>query len=142
MANKFATRVSITINAPLNKVWQAITDPELIKQYFFGTQVITDWVKGSPIIYKGEWQGKHYEDKGTVIDIIPDRLLHHTYFSSMSGKPDFPEYYANVIYELKPEGDHTILHLSQDNIETEEQLKESQANWNNVLNGMKNLLEK
>jgi len=142
MSNRFAVRRTITINAPLNKVWQALTDPALIKQYLFGTETISDWERGSTITYKGEWQGQHYEDKGVIIDIIPDRLLHTTYYSSMSGKPDFPEYYANVIYELKAEGDHTVIHFTQDNIETEEALKHSEQNWDGVFAEMKKLLEK
>jgi uncharacterized protein YndB with AHSA1/START domain len=142
MANKFFVTITITINAQLSKVWKAITDPELIKEYMFGAYPITDWKKGSSITYTGVWQGKHYEDKGEIIDIVPDRLLHTTYWSSLSGKPDFPEYYANVIYELVPEGLQTIVHLKQDNIQTEDEKKHLEENWKTVLDGMKKLLEK
>ena len=142
MANRFFVKLTTTINAPLSKVWHAITDPELIKEYMFGAYPMTDWKKGSPITYTGVWEGKHYEDKGEIIDIVPDRLLHTTYWSSLSGKPDFPEYYANVIYELIPEGLQTIVHLTQDNIETEESKKHLEQNWHTVLDGMKKLLEK
>jgi uncharacterized protein YndB with AHSA1/START domain len=59
-------QVTITINAPGSKVWEALTKPDLIKQYLFGTTVTTDWQVGSPIIYEGQWQGKSYQDKGIV----------------------------------------------------------------------------
>jgi uncharacterized protein YndB with AHSA1/START domain len=77
MANKLVSKSSITINAPINKVWQALTDPAMIKEYLFGTTTITDWKKGSPISYEGEWEGKKYKDKGAIIDIVPEKLLHY-----------------------------------------------------------------
>ena len=58
MNNEFISEASTTINAPVSKVWDALTKPDLIKQYLFGTEVITDWKVGSPITYKGVWQGK------------------------------------------------------------------------------------
>lgn len=141
MANKLKAELSININAPVSKVWRAVTDPAMIKQYMFGTNTASDWKKGSTITYSGEWQGKQYVDKGTIIDIVPEKLLHTTYFSAMSGKEDKPENYANVIYELKPAGDHTIFTVSQDNIDTEASLEHSEQNWNMVLEGMKKVVE-
>src|SRR6186997_895117 len=119
MPNKLTATNSISIHAPVSKVWQALIDPAQIKQYLFGTDAKSDWKKGSPITYTGEWEGKSYEDKGTVIDIIPNQRLHTTYWSGMSGKEDKPENYANVIYDLKPEGDNTTITITQDNIENE-----------------------
>lgn len=135
-------RVSITIAAPVNKVWQALTDPDLIRQYLFGTNTVSDWKKGSSITYTGEWQGKPYTDKGEIIDIVPEKLLHTTYLSGNSGKEDKPENYAHVIYELEPRGSNTtIVSLSQSNIKDEAELKHMEENWGMVLNGMKKLLE-
>ena len=53
--NPLIAKATITINAPGSKVWEALTNPDLIKQYLFGTKVITDWQVGSPIIYEGQW---------------------------------------------------------------------------------------
>lgn len=142
MANKLTAKASININAPVDKAWQALTDPAMIKEYLFGTNTITDWKKGSSITYKGEWQGKAYEDKGTIIDIIPNKVLHTTYWSGMSGKEDKPENYANVIYQLNPSGDQTEVTITQDNIDDEAGVKHMEENWGTVLGGMKKLLEK
>src|SRR5215204_5744439 len=68
-------KASATINAPASKVWDALTKPEQIKQYMFGTQVTTDWKVGSPITYTGEWKGQAYEDKGKVLEIEPAKAL-------------------------------------------------------------------
>ena len=58
MSNTPIATATTTINAPASKVWDALTKPEQIKQYMFGTEVTTDWKVGSPITYKGEWKGK------------------------------------------------------------------------------------
>lgn len=142
MAKKLVSTSGITIDAPVSKVWQALTDPAQIKQYLFGTNTVSDWKKGSPISYEGEWEGKKYKDKGTIIEIVPEKLLHTTYWSSMGGKEDKPENYNNVIYELQPQNGKTMITISQDNIDTGEQLKHMEQNWAMVLDSMKKLLEK
>jgi len=142
MKENLVAKKSLTINAPASKVWKALTDPSLIKQYLFGTETSSEWKKGSPITYKGTWEGKQYEDKGVIIDIKPEKLLHTTYLSSMSGLEDKPENYANVIYELSPENGRTTLTITQDNNKNEESLKHSEGNWGTVLNKLKEVVEK
>ena len=141
MNNTYLAEASIKVNASPERVWKALTDPEEIKQYLFGTKTTTDWKKGSPITYSGEWEGQRYQDKGTIIDIRPAELLHTTYFSSMSGKEDKPENYANVIYRIKPEGAQTILTITQDNNANEKSRDHSQQNWNMVLESFKKVVE-
>lgn len=133
--------VSVDINAPAAIVWQGLTDAEMIKKYFFGTQAISDWQEGSPLIFKGEWQGKEYMDKGTILKSEPGKLLKYKYWSSMSGMEDKPENYANITYQLKPQGGQTLLTVTQEGIKTEEQKQHSEQNWKMVLDGLKNLLE-
>lgn len=139
---KLISKVSVNINAPVSKVWQALVDPALIKQYLFATEAESDWKKGSSIIYNGVWQGKPYTDKGIIVEIIPEKLLHTTYYSPLSGKEDKPENYNNVITELKSGNDFTTVTISQDNIKDEAELKHMEQNWGTVLDGMKKLLEK
>jgi len=142
MEQKLVSKSSTIINAPVNKVWEALTNPSLIKQYLFGTNTITDWKKGSPITYEGEWQGKSYKDKGVIVDIITEKLLHTTYWSSMSGKEDRPENYNNVLYEVEEQNGGTLVTISQDNIKDEKELEHMNQNWGIVLDSMKKLLEK
>lgn len=130
------------IDAPAPKVWEALTNPDQIKQYLFGTNVETDWKEGSPITYKGEWQGKQYEDKGKIVKVVPNQHLHTTYWSGLSGQEDLPENYKNVIYELKEMDGQTTLTLTQDNEANEESAKHSEENWQSVLNGLKKIVEK
>ena len=135
-------KATIEIQASAEKVWDALTNPALIKQYLFGTEARSDWKKGSPITYKGVWEGKTYEDKGVIVDIVPNKRLVSTYWSSMSGKPDTPDQYNTVTYELAHASGRTTLSVTQDNNPTQESADHSASNWKAVLQAMKGLLEK
>lgn len=128
-----------TVDAPVSEVWAALTTPETIRQYFFGSEVETDWEEGSPIVFRGEYQGRSYEDKGEIRDVEEERSLSFTHYSSMSGKPDRPENYATVTYDLKKVGDRTEVKVTQTNcMGAEEQTK---RNWRKVLDGLKKTVE-
>ena len=141
MNEKYTARVTTLILAPAARVWQVLTDPDQIQQYLFGTRAITNWQIGSPIRWKGEWQGKTYEDKGTILQVIPEKLLETTYWSSMSGLPDTPESYKKVAYQLTPTDEGTRLTLTQDNNTSEEDKIHSEQNWKMVLDGLRKLVE-
>ena len=141
MNDKFTAEARTTIHAPASKVWDAITKPELIKQYLFDTDVISDWVVGSPITYKGEWQGKSFEDKGKILEFEPRRRLRSTHWSPLSGVPDTSENYHTVTYELSENDGGTDVRITQDNNANEEERMHSEQNWKTVLDGMKKLLE-
>jgi len=134
-------KATTTIKAPVSKVWQALVNPDIIKQYLFNTDVISDWKVGSPIIYRGEWEGKPFEDKGQILDVEPGRLLRSTHWSPLSGVPDTPENYHTVTYTLADQGESTEVTITQDNNATEEEKAHSEKNWRTVLEGMKTLLE-
>jgi uncharacterized protein YndB with AHSA1/START domain len=139
----YTSKSETTINASADKVWEALTDPAIVKQWLFGTNmVVSEWVVGGKIAYKGEWEGKPYEDKGVIQEIELGKKLVTTYWSNFSGVPDSPENYQVVSYELFPEGDGTKLVITQQGAKTEEAAKHSEGNWNGVLSSMKQLLEK
>ncbi len=142
METKFVANASLTISASTSKVWEALTRPELIQQYLFGTQVTTDWRVGSRITYRGTWQGHAYEDKGKVLQNEPGKLLVSTFWSSLSGVADLPENYKTVRYELSAEDGGTRLTITQDNNGSQEEAEHSKQNWRVVLDGIKRLLER
>ena len=141
MKTNIKARVDMIIKAPVSTVWEALTKPEIIKKYFFGTDTDTDWKPGSPVRFSGEWKGRTYEDKGTVIENDPNQRLSYDYWSSMSGIEDKPENYVTVTYQLLPDGDGTILSVTQDNIPDEDTKEHSVENWTMVLTNLKKLLE-
>jgi len=135
-------RTSIIINAPIAKVWGALTTPELIKEYLFGTNTKTDWKVGSPITFEGEYEGKKYQDKGTIKEFEPNKRLKYSYWSSMSGIEDKPENYVDVTYEVKEKDGKTELTITQENIPDEKMREHSEQNWKMVMEGLKALVEK
>jgi uncharacterized protein YndB with AHSA1/START domain len=142
MPKNLIAKTSLNIAAPVAKVWDALVNPQLIKQYMFGTTVASDWQKGSPITWKGEWKGKPYEDKGKIRQIEPRRRLQYSHYSPLSGLPDTPENHHTVTIELSVEGAQTRVSLSQDNNAAEEAREQSEKNWKMMLEGLKKLLEK
>ena len=134
-------RAEITIQAPAEKVWRALTEPDLIAQFMFGTKVTTDWQPGSPITYEGEWQGKPYRDKGEVLEVAPNRLLKTTHFSPLSGKEDVPENYNIVTYELTPQDGGTSVTVLQENNPDQAMVDESEKTWAVMLGKLKSVVE-
>jgi uncharacterized protein YndB with AHSA1/START domain len=141
MADYVAT-AETQIDAPRDKVWTALTDPQQIKEYMFGSEVVTDWKQGSPIVWKGEYEGNKYEDKGEIVEIEPERRLKVTHFSPLSGQEDRPENYHTLLYELEERGGRTRVSLSQDNNASKEAAEHSQANWEKMLAGLKQVAER
>jgi len=142
MKSNIKYQAAITIRANIKEVWDALTRPELIKQYFFGTDTVTDWKPGHAIKFTGQWQGKKYEDKGMVLDIDLHKLIKYSYWSSMSGIEDKPENYVIVTYELSGKDNAVNLSVLQENIPDEKMKEHSAENWKNVLQALKALLEK
>lgn len=142
MKNNLTAKASVDINATAAKAWDALTNPEIIKQYFFGTNTETDWKVGSPIKFKGEYNGQTYEDKGTILAMEPKKLIKYKYWSSMSGIEDKPENYVDITYELSGDDNKSTVSVTQENIPNEKMKEHSEANWKMVLDNMKNLLEK
>jgi len=120
-----------------------LTNPEKVKQYMHGTEMSTDWKEGSPIFWRGEWKGRPYEDKGTVLAVEPQKLLKYTHWSPMGGSEDKPENYHTVTCELAGKDGETTLTLRQDNNATQEEAdKMADQNWGPVMDGLKAVAEK
>jgi uncharacterized protein YndB with AHSA1/START domain len=134
-------RSSVSIKASPEDVWKALTTPELIKRWFFGVDTETDWRVGSPLVHRGVYQGKPYEDKGTVVEFDPPRILAHSHWSPASGQPDSPENYQLVRWELSPRDAETELTVTENNLPSDEARKASEQAWEQALNGLKQLLD-
>jgi uncharacterized protein YndB with AHSA1/START domain len=141
MSKTFVATASVTVAASRERVWAALTDPALITQYMFGSTVTSDWTPGSPITYAGEYEGKKYEDHGTILEIRAPEVLRSTHFSPLGGKPDIPENYHEIAYTLTPDGGSTKVELTQDNNASEEEAEHSAQNWKQMLVGLKSVVE-
>ena len=134
-------KTTITFDEPIAKVWKGLTDPAIVKQYFFGTNLKSDFKKGSRITFSGEWEGKTYTDGGVILEIEPPKLLKYTYWSSMSGTEDKPENYHNVSYELHEKDGVTALVITQEGVKNQQALEHSEQNWRSIFEGLKEILK-
>ena len=149
MSNSLMVKNSILINAPASKVWDALTDPEQTKKYMFGCKTVSDWKKGSSLLWKGEYGGKEMVFvKGTIIDIETGRKLVYTTIDPNSTIPDIPENYLTVTYDLKEENGQTLFTVTQGDYTKvangEKRYEEASNNgegWNPILVEVKKLVE-
>lgn len=130
------------IDASPDDVWSALTDSDEIEKYMFGSHVEASWEEGGHIVWKGQYEGREFVDHGKILEIDRPRRLRMTHFSPLSGKEDLPENYHTILYELEDEGASTRVRLSQDNNESAEAAQHSQANWQQMLAGLKQVVER
>jgi uncharacterized protein YndB with AHSA1/START domain len=141
MSENLLATATVTIDASPERVWAALTDPAIIKQYMFGSDVTSDWQVGSTITYAGEYEGKKYEDHGEILEIRPPEVLRTTHFSPLGGKPDIPENYHEITYTLSDGNGATNVRLTQDNNGSEEEREHSAANWQQMLESLRSVVE-
>jgi uncharacterized protein YndB with AHSA1/START domain len=132
---------SVTIEAPIDAVWAALTTPALIKQWFFGVDTETDWKVGSPIVHRGIYQGKPYLDKGKITRFEPPHVLAHTHWSEGSGKPDDPANYERVTWELAERDGGTTVMVSEQNLPSQKAKEMSAKSWDAALGQLKKAAE-
>jgi uncharacterized protein YndB with AHSA1/START domain len=146
--NEITAEATVEIHASPTEVWRSLTDPARIKQYYLGAEVQTDWRVGSPITFKGEWEGKSYEDTGEILVFEPERKLAYSHLSAMSGKPDAPQNYHVVEVTLDERDGTTRVTLRQSNLEggaTDEDRANRdhyEKNWKQMLEGLKKTTER
>ena len=141
---------TITINASPAKVWDALVNPEQTKKYMFGCETVSDWKKGSTLIWKMLYEGKDFIPvKGHIVEIEPNKLLTYTVIDPHNPNiPDIPENYLSVTYLLEEKNKQTVLTVTQGDYNTvadgEKRYKESYNNgegWNPILVQIKAIVE-
>jgi uncharacterized protein YndB with AHSA1/START domain len=124
---------SIIINAPAERVWDALVNPEQTKKYMFGCETVSDWKVGSPLIWKGTHEGREVIFvKGDVVEIEPEKYLAYTVFDPHSTIEDIPENYLTITYDLKSENRDTLLTVTQGDYA---KVAEGDRRYNETYNG-------
>jgi uncharacterized protein YndB with AHSA1/START domain len=149
MKNGLFIKNSIAIDAPMGRVWNALVNPEETKKYMFGCEALSDWKAGSPLIWKGSYEGQEMIFvKGNIIDIQPEKILAYTVIDPNAPIPDIPENYLTVTYTLRFENGQTILSVTQGDYakvaDGERRYNDSYNNgegWNPILKEIKKLAE-
>ncbi len=137
----YIARAQTEVAAPVERVWDAMTDPDQIAEYMMGARVESDWQQGSAITWSGEIDGKPYQDRGEVLEVEPGRRLVVTHYSALSGQDDVPDNYHTVRYDLAPAGEGTTVGLAQDGCASAEEAEQFSKNWQMMLDGLKKVAE-
>ena len=140
---------SITIDASRSRVWDALINPEQTRKYMFGCETVSDWKIGSPLLWKGNYEGQDMVFvKGNIVAIQPEKLLSYTTIDpNNTAVPDIPENYLTVTYELKEENGQTELTVSQGDYskvaDGERRYNDTieGGGWQSILDSIKALLE-
>lgn len=105
----------IDVDASPAVVWEALTTPELVKRWQYGSDLVTDWAIGSPIQFSTQWEGRGFEQWGTVLEFDRPRQLSYSLFAPRPGLADEPENYFTMTYLLTPlHGGGTRVSITQD----------------------------
>ncbi len=145
--NEITASTSIVIDRPRAQVWTALTDPDLVKQYFMGATVKSDWQVGHPITFTGTWKDKPFEDKGEILSFEPEQEMSYSHWSPLSGADDVPDNYHVVHVTLEDGTAGTKVTLEQSNLnggvsEADRASRDDyEKNWATVLQGLKKVAE-
>ncbi len=105
----------VKIAAPTGKVWLALTVPNLVKQWQYGSDLLTTWEVGTPIIFRNEWNGQVFEQKGKVLEFLPESRLKYSLFFPRPDLKDPAEHSIFMTYELtESEGVTSLLVRQED----------------------------
>jgi uncharacterized protein YndB with AHSA1/START domain len=105
---------TVTILAPASKVWRALTVPELVKQWQYGSDLRTTWEPGTPIVFRNEWNGQVFEQRGTVLEFEPTTRLKYSLFVPRPDLQEIPEHHFFMTYALTESNGLTSLLFRQE----------------------------
>ena len=134
---------SVDINASPERIWEVLTNPEIIKEYLIGTNTVTDWKPGSDIFFRGEYQGITYEDKGKILKNDPLKTISYSYWSGFSGLEDKPENYSECSYKIESRAPNTSqLTWTQKGFGSEEGYNHSKSGMEAFMRQIKEIAER
>jgi uncharacterized protein YndB with AHSA1/START domain len=137
-----ATNIStLTIHATPEKVWNTLTQAELVKQWQYGSELLTDWKPGSPIRFRTAWEDKVFEQWGTVLEFDPARKLRYSLYAPRPDLEDKPENYFEMEYRLTEQGNNTLLEIIQEDNRPGAKQEAPQGEENPILKMLKDLIE-
>lgn len=129
------------IKASAIRVWDTLTKPELVKIWQFGSDLITDWEVGNGIRFITEWEGKVFEQWGSILEVQPHKLIRYSLFAPRPNLEDSPENYFVMSYVLTDHSNFIKLEIIQEDNRPNSFEGEPQGEENPILNSLKKLAE-
>lgn len=109
-------RAEITIQASTPRVFEALTNPELVKLWQYGRVVTTDWQVGSKITFSSEGQGgvETFKEWGTILEMRPNQLIKYNLFTPRDGLEDKLKNYCVTSYVLSDDNGYARIEIIQE----------------------------
>jgi uncharacterized protein YndB with AHSA1/START domain len=129
----------VYIRTSPDRLWQALTDPTVTRQYFYGSAVRSDWKVGSSIEHV--MPDGSIALTGRILELDPPRRFVHTFVMQhdAEGRHDRA---SRVTWEIVPRGEVCQLTVTHDDFDGETPtFQKVRRGWNPVLSGLKTLLE-
>jgi uncharacterized protein YndB with AHSA1/START domain len=134
----------ISISAPAEKVFQAITDPAQVVRWWGQTGIYRCTEFQSDLRVGGKWrsagagaEGRSFEAKGEYLQIDPPRLLVHTWVASWTGDAQ-----TVVRWELEASKQGTLVRIRHTGLAAHPELPQSYSGWPRMLGWLQALLER
>lgn len=135
---------TISIHKAPSQVWEYLTTPTQMKEWMgeheMNVKVMTDWKVGNPILIKGFHNG-NFENKGTVLQFTPPKIIQYSHLSSTSRLRDDKANYSIITFMLTPQGRSTFLEIEIENFPTESIRKHLEFYWQGTAIVLKNFIE-
>jgi uncharacterized protein YndB with AHSA1/START domain len=128
----------IYIQTTPEKLWGALLDPEMTKDYWGRHRNVSDWKTGSA------WRHEDYDDAsnvritGTVVESNPPHRLVLTW--APPEKKDDPSKRSRVTFDIEPVMSEVRLTVTHEDLD-EEMLRGVSSGWPAILSSLKTLLE-
>jgi uncharacterized protein YndB with AHSA1/START domain len=127
----------IYIKTTPERLWEAITDPEMRAKYSFGVQTTSDWTEGAP--YKSSVPGVIDIAEGENVEVDPPRRLVQSMTALWSDEVKAVGT-SRVTWEIEPVGTSCRLTVTHDQLPADANA-EVFGGWTMILSGLKTLLE-
>ncbi len=129
----------IHIRTTPQKLWDALTQPELTKLWWCETWQDCAWEQGAE--WKNMTPDGRIADSGEILEIEPPHRLVLTWQNQFV--PDLkPEGHSKLTYEIQPEGEGVILTLTHEMARDKSKLIEAiSQGWPGLLSSLKSMLE-
>jgi uncharacterized protein YndB with AHSA1/START domain len=137
---RYSLSVDILIDAEIEDVWDVLVNPRKAGELFWGSTVESDFKVGSPIVWKGTWDGKPFEDRGIIKEMRKGEVLQYTHWSTAAPVPTEKE--RNLItvrLQKRPNGVQVT--FQHENIASLSMKEHSEGMWKQLLGKLKELAE-
>ena len=138
--------ITTEIKASATNIWKAITNPEYIKKYMFGSYTKCEWKIGNDIIYYINHEAKETPIvSGKIIDIVEPTTLKLSLYPVGASYPNIDKNHIFITYRIEEHNNSSTLKIYQDGFDTAsdgvKRKADAEGGWQMILPQLKKLAE-